>query len=78
MWLFVHRLQPKTCQGASFAGQQETYLNVHGIENVLIATKKCIASLFTDRAISYRQDKGFSHFDAALSVGIQCMVRSDL
>ncbi len=64
--------------GASFAGQQETYLNVHGIENVLIATKKCIASLFTDRAISYRADKGFSHFDAALSVGVQCMVRSDL
>jgi pyruvate,water dikinase len=64
--------------GASFAGQQETYLNVHGIKNILISTKKCIASLFTDRAISYRADKGFSHFDAALSVGIQCMVRSDL
>src|SRR3989338_8026780 len=64
--------------GASFAGQQETYLNVHGIENILIATKKCIASLFTDRAISYRADKGFSHFDAAISVGIQLMVRSDL
>ncbi len=64
--------------GASFAGQQETYLNVHGIENILVATKKCIASLFTDRAISYRADKGFSHFDAALSVGIQCMVHSDL
>ena len=64
--------------GASFAGQQETYLNIHGIENILIATKKCIASLFTDRAISYRTDKKFSHFDAALSVGIQRMVRSDL
>ena len=64
--------------GASFAGQQETYLNIHGVENVLLATKKCIASLFTDRAISYRADKGFSHFDAALSVGVQCMVRSDL
>ena len=64
--------------GASFAGQQETYLNVHGIKNILIATKKCIASLFTDRAISYRADKGFSHFDAALSVGIQRMARSDL
>ncbi len=63
--------------GASFAGEQETFLNVQGIANVLIATKKCIASLFTDRAISYRQDKGFSHFDVALSVGIQCMVRSD-
>ncbi len=64
--------------GASFAGQQETYLNIRGISNVLIATKKCVASLFTDRAISYRKDKGFSHFYTALSVGIQCMVRSDL
>ena len=64
--------------GASFAGQQETYLNIRGIDDVLVATKKCIASLFTDRAISYRADKGFSHFDTALSVGIQRMVRSDL
>lgn len=64
--------------GASFAGQQETYLNVSGAEAVLHATKKCIASLFTDRAISYRADKGFSHSDVALSVGIQKMVRSDL
>ncbi len=64
--------------GSSFAGQQETYLNVSGIEEVLIAVKKCIASLFTDRAISYRTDKGFSHFDVALSVGVQKMVRSDL
>ncbi len=63
--------------GASFAGQQETYLNVCGIKDVLLSTRKCIASLFTDRAISYRVDKGFSHFDAALSVGIQLMVRSD-
>jgi pyruvate,water dikinase len=64
--------------GASFAGQQETYLNVCGIKEVLLSARKCIASLFTDRAISYRVDKGFSHFDAALSVGIQLMVRSDL
>lgn len=64
--------------GASFAGQQETYLHISGTKNILLATKKCIASLFTDRAISYRTDKGFSHFDAALSVGIQKMVRSDL
>ena len=63
--------------GASFAGEQETFLNISGIANVLVATKKCIASLFTDRAISYRQDKGFSHVEVALSVGIQCMVRSD-
>jgi len=64
--------------GASFAGQQETYLNVVGPEDVVDASKKCIASLFTDRAISYRADKGFSHTDAALSVGVQKMVRSDL
>lgn len=64
--------------GASFAGQQETYLDVRGGANVVKATKKAIASLFTDRAISYRKDKGFSHFDIALSVGVQKMVRSDL
>ncbi|RJQ13461.1 phosphoenolpyruvate synthase [Candidatus Parcubacteria bacterium] len=64
--------------GASFAGQQETYLNVVGINEVLISVKKCFASLFTDRAISYRVDKGFSHFDISLSVAIQKMVRSDL
>lgn len=63
---------------ASFAGQQETYLNIVGVAEVLLATKKCIASLFTDRAISYRVDKGFSHLDTALSVGVQKMVRSDL
>ncbi len=63
---------------SSFAGQQETFLNVSGAGEVLIAAKKCIASLFTDRAISYRADKGFSHSDIALSVGIQRMVRSDL
>lgn len=63
--------------GASFAGQQETYLNVRGIKDVLLSSRKCIASLFTDRAISYRVDKGFSHFDAALSVGVQLMVHSD-
>lgn len=62
---------------ASFAGQQETYLNIKGIHNVLYATKQCIASLFTNRAISYREDKGFDHFTIALSVGIQKMVRSD-
>ena len=64
--------------GASFAGQQETYLNVRGVGDVIFFTRKCIASLFTNRAISYRADKGFSHFDTALSVGIQRMVRSDL
>ena len=63
---------------ASFAGQQETYLNIHGVETVLKAAHKCFASVFTDRAISYRTIKGFDHFDVALSVGIQKMVRSDL
>lgn len=63
---------------ASFAGQQETYLNVRGIKGVLDACHRCFASLFTDRAISYRTQKGFNHFDVALSVGVQRMVRSDL
>ncbi len=63
---------------ASFAGQQETYLNVSGEVELLLAVKKCIASLFTNRAISYRVDKGFDHFKIALSVGVQKMIRSDL
>jgi pyruvate,water dikinase len=63
---------------ASFAGQQETYLNVEGPMSLLDACKRCIASLFTDRAISYRTDKGFDHFKIALSIGVQRMVRSDL
>jgi pyruvate,water dikinase len=63
---------------ASFAGQQETYLNVVGAEGVLAACHKCFASIFTDRAISYRHTKGFDHFSIALAVGVQKMVRSDL
>lgn len=63
---------------ASFAGQQETYLNVYGEEGVLESCHKCFASIFTDRAISYRTIKGFDHFNVALSVGVQKMVRSDL
>jgi pyruvate,water dikinase len=63
---------------ASFAGQQETYLNVRGNRALLNACKHCYASLFTDRAISYRVDKGFDHFQIALSIGVQRMVRSDL
>ena len=63
---------------ASFAGQQETFLNVSGDVELLLAVKKCIASLFTNRAISYRVDKGFDHFKIALSVGVQKMIRSDL
>jgi len=63
---------------ASFAGQQETYLNVQGDAALLESCKRCFASLFTDRAISYRQDKGFDHLKVGLSIGIQRMVRSDL
>ncbi|MBE9004930.1 phosphoenolpyruvate synthase [Fortiea sp. LEGE XX443] len=63
---------------ASFAGQQETYLNIVGVEEVITACHKCFASIFTDRAISYRHTKGFDHFNVALSVGVQKMVRSDL
>src|SRR3954468_10598867 len=63
--------------GASFAGQQDTYLNVSGEEALLAAVKRCFASLFTARAISYRADMGFDHRDVALSIGVQQMVRSD-
>ncbi|MGH8557025.1 MAG: phosphoenolpyruvate synthase [Methylococcales bacterium] len=63
---------------ASFAGQQETFLNVAGLDAVLIAVKKVFASLFNDRAIAYRVHKGFQHRKVSLSVGIQRMVRSDL
>lgn len=63
---------------ASFAGQQETYLNVRGESQLISACKKCYASLFTDRAISYRTHKDFSHFNVALSLCVQQMVRSDL
>jgi pyruvate,water dikinase len=62
---------------ASFAGQQETFLNIQGVEDLLQATVRCMASLFTDRAIVYRQERGFDDFDVALSVGVQKMVRSD-
>jgi pyruvate, water dikinase len=63
---------------ASFAGQQETYLNVQGHAALLDTCKRCFASLFTDRAISYREDQGYGHFQVALSIGVQPMVRSDL
>jgi len=63
---------------ASFAGQQETFLNISGEKALLLSVKQCIASLFTNRAISYRFDKGFDHFSIALSVGVQKMIRSDL
>jgi pyruvate,water dikinase len=62
---------------ASFAGQQETFLNVRGEEVLLDACRKCMASLFTNRAISYREDKGFNHFKVGLSIGVQKMVRAD-
>ncbi len=63
---------------ASFAGQQDTYLNVRGEEGLLDACRRCFASLFTDRAIHYRIDQGFDHFKVALSIGVMKMVRSDL
>ncbi len=63
---------------ASFAGQHDTYLNIHGEEQLLDAVKRCQASLFTDRAISYRIDNGFDHFKVYLSVAVMQMVRSDL
>ncbi|MGH7671093.1 MAG: phosphoenolpyruvate synthase, partial [Gemmatimonadaceae bacterium] len=62
---------------ASFAGQQETYLNIHGYKNILTAVKETFASLYNDRAIAYRVHKGFAHAEVALSAGIQRMVRSD-
>ncbi len=63
---------------ASFAGQQASFLNVHGEAALLNAARRCFASLFTDRAISYREAKGFDHLKVALSIGVQQMVRSDL
>jgi len=63
---------------ASFAGQQETFLNIHGVDNLLTAVKYVFASLYNDRAISYRVHKGFSHSGVALSAGVQRMVRTDL
>src|SRR5271157_679176 len=63
---------------ASFAGQQDTYLNVKGAESLLDACRRCFASLFTDRAIHYRIDQGFDHFKVSLSIGVMKMVRSDL
>ena len=62
---------------ASFAGQQESFLNVRGDEAVLDACKNCFASLFTDRAVTYREEQGFDHMEVALSVGLQKMVRAD-
>src|SRR5207237_7014262 len=62
---------------ASFAGQQETYLNIRGIDNVLDAVRRVFASLYNDRAIAYRVHKGFSHAEVAISAGVQRMVRSD-
>ncbi|MCK5459531.1 phosphoenolpyruvate synthase, partial [Candidatus Parcubacteria bacterium] len=63
---------------ASFAGQQETFLNISGEQNLLASCKECFASLFTNRAIVYRQTKKFDHFKVGLSIGVQKMVRSDL
>ena len=65
-------------KGASFAGAMETYLNISGEQNLLQAIQKCISSLFTPRAIAYREEKGFAHLKIALSVGVLQMIRSDL
>jgi len=62
---------------ASFAGQQESYLNISGVDHLLESCQKCYASLFTNRAIKYREDQGFDHMKVALSVGVQLMVRAD-
>ena len=81
------KLRPSPCSysvtaedlpDASFAGQQETFLNIAGDKELLSACRRCLASLFTDRAISYREAKGFDHLKVALSIGVQLMVRSDL
>lgn len=64
--------------GASFAGQLESFLNVQGEDALIDACRRCFASLFTDRAITYREAKGFDHLQVALSIGVQLMVRSDL
>lgn len=63
---------------ASFAGQQETFLNIRGVHELMDACKRCFASLFTNRAIAYRKEKGFDHFKVYLSIGVQKMVRSDV
>ena len=63
---------------ASFAGQHESYLNIRGPQDLMDACRRCFASIFTDRAISYRIDNGFDHFKVALSVAVMKMVRSDL
>src|SRR5208283_3436138 len=63
---------------ASFAGQQDTFLNIKGAQSLLDTCRRCFASLFTDRAIHYRIDQGFDHFKVALSIGVMKMVRSDL
>jgi pyruvate,water dikinase len=62
---------------ASFAGQHESFLNVRGVDDLFEACRRCFASIFTDRAISYRVDNGFDHFKVALSVGVMKMVRAD-
>ena len=74
----ARRPPPKTCPDASFAGQQETFLNINGLDNILHAIHEVFASLYNDRAIAYRVHQGFAHDDVALSAGVQRMVRSDV
>ncbi len=77
-WAIRSSATAEDLPSASFAGQQETFLNIHGVEHVLSAIKQVFASLYNDRAISYRVHQGFAHEAVALSAGVQRMVRSDL
>ncbi|MBK5237621.1 MAG: phosphoenolpyruvate synthase [Actinomycetales bacterium] len=77
-WAIRSSATAEDLPGASFAGQQETFLNVQGIENVLNAIRGVYASLYKDRAIAYRVENGFKHSDVAISAGVQRMIRSDL
>ena len=74
---YAARPRPRISPTASFAGQHESFLNVRGVRNLFEACRRCFASIFTDRAISYRIDNGFDHFKVALSVGVMKMVRAD-
>ena len=78
MWRSGRRPRPKTCRMRRLPASRKRSLISRGAEHVIKAVRKCIASLFTNRAISYRVDKGFDHFKIALSAGVQKMVRSDL
>ena len=77
MWLCAPLPPLRICQRPALPVSRKTFLNVQGEDDLLEACRRCYASLFTNRAISYRQEKGFDHMQVALSVGVQRMVRSD-